>query len=136
MWKYKNKELKEIPEGVIGFVYIITNLKTKRKYIGKKLFKFTRTQKRKGKRVKKIVDSDWKTYYGSNEELKEHVNLLGEKSFKREILYLCVNKSQMSYLELREQIDRRVLETDEYYNSWISVKVRKNKQLTSCIKDI
>lgn len=134
MWYYKNKVLNEIPEGIIGFVYCITNLKTKRKYIGKKLFKFTRTTRKKGKKVKKIVDSDWVSYFGSNEELKEHVNLLGEKNFKREILYLCENKSQMSYLELREQIDRRVLESDEYYNQWISVKVRKNKSLTSIKK--
>ena len=129
MWLYKGEELKEIPDGYAGFVYCITNLKTNRKYIGKKLFKFTRSVKRKGKRAKKIVDSDWLSYYGSNKELIEHVSLFGENQFQREILYLCVNKTQMSYLELREQIDRRVLESENYYNEWISVKVRKTKHL-------
>lgn len=129
MWIHKSEELKDIPEEYIGFVYCITNLKTDRKYIGKKLFKFTRTAKKKGRRVKKIIDSDWLTYYGSNKELNEHVALFGEKNFKREILYLCKNKSQMSYLELREQIDRRVLESQDYYNAWISAKIHKTKHL-------
>ena len=63
MWLYKNTPLEEIPDGYVSFVYLITNQVTGRKYIGKKLFKFTRSTKKKGKRVKKEVDSDWKDYY-------------------------------------------------------------------------
>ena len=76
MWTYNNEPLAEIPEGYEAFVYVITCVPTGRKYIGKKLFKFTRSTKRKGKRVKKQVDSDWLDYYGSNKELLQHVEIL------------------------------------------------------------
>lgn len=131
MWIYNDEELKEIPEGIIGFVYLITNKVTNKKYIGKKQFHFRRTKTIKGKKKRTVVESDWQNYYGSNEELKEHVALYGEHKFRREVLYLCKNKSQMSYLELREQIDKRVLEKEEYYNQWISAKCRKTKHLTN-----
>lgn len=129
-WIYKGEKLEEVPEGYVGMVYLITNLTNKKKYVGKKIFHFRKTKTVKGKKKRIVVESDWQKYYGSNIELQEHVALFGEKKFKREILYLCKNKSQMSYYELREQVDRRVLETDDYYNSWISVKVRKTKSLT------
>ena len=61
-WTYNRKKFTEIPEGIIAFVYEITNEVDGRKYIGKKLFKFTRSTKKKGKRVKKQVDSDWMDY--------------------------------------------------------------------------
>jgi len=131
MWIYKGEYLEEIPDGYVGMVYMITNVANNKKYIGKKIFHFTKTKQVKGKKKKSKVESDWQTYYGSNKELNEHVDIFGTNNFKREILYLCVNKSQMSYLELREQIDRRVLETEEYYNQWISAKVHKTKHLTN-----
>ena len=131
MWTYKDEIIEDIPEGYVGMVYMITNIATNKKYIGKKIFHFTKTKQVKGKKKRSKVESDWKDYYGSNKELNEHVELFGVNNFKREILYLCLNKSQMSYLELREQIDRRVLETEEYYNEWISAKVRKTKHLTN-----
>lgn len=130
MWLYKGQELKEIPEGYVGMVYIITNKVNKRQYIGKKQFHFRKTKTVKGKKKRTVVESDWQTYYGSNKELQEHVALYGEDMFIRHVLYLCENKSQMSYLELREQIDRRALELNSFYNEWISVKVRKTKYLT------
>lgn len=131
MWIFDNKELKEVPDGYIGMVYLITNLANGKQYVGKKQFHFRRTKTVKGKKKKTIIESDWQKYYGSNKELQEHVALYGEHKFRREVLHLCKNKSQMSYLELREQIDRRVLETDRFYNEWISVKVRKTKHLTN-----
>jgi len=126
MWLYKNTPLEEIPDGYVSFVYLITNQVTGRKYIGKKLFKFTRSTKKKGKRVKKEVDSDWKDYYGSNKELNEHVELYGKDKFKREILYLCKSKGEASYLEAKEQFARDALLTEDYYNTWIMVRVRKS----------
>jgi len=126
MWLYKNTPFEEIPDGYVAFVYLITNEVTGRKYIGKKLFKFTRSTKRKGKRVKKQVDSDWLDYYGSNKELNEHVDLYGKDKFKREILYLCKSKGEASYLEAKEQFARDALMTEDYYNTWIMVRVRKS----------
>ena len=126
MWLYNNTPLEEIPDGYVAFVYLITNEVTGRKYIGKKLFKFTRSTKKKGKRVKKQVDSDWLSYYGSNKELNEHVELYGKDKFKREILYLCKSKGEASDLEAKEQFARDALMTEDYYNTWIMVRVRKN----------
>jgi hypothetical protein len=86
----------------------------------------------KGKTRKKVVkkESDWKHYYGSSKRLLADVELYGKDAFTREILYMCANKSQCSYLELREQMDRRVLESDAYYNDWISAKVVKTAQIS------
>jgi hypothetical protein len=125
-WTYNNEPLTEIPQGYEAFVYLITNTVTGRKYVGKKLFKFTRTSKKKGKRVKKQVDSDWIDYYGSNKELLSHVDLFGKEKFKREILYLCKSKGEASYMEAKEQFNRDALISEEYYNEWIMVRVRKS----------
>ena len=117
-WTYQGKEITEIPDEYEGFVYLITNLTNNQKYIGKKLAKFKTTKPPlKGKKNKRrgYKESDWKTYYGSSDRLNADVAELGEKHFTREILYLCKGRGEMSYIEAREQFDRRVLETDEYY---------------------
>ena len=125
-WTYQNQPIEEIPEGYIGFVYLITNLKTGQKYIGKKLAQFRRTKPPlKGKKLKRrsTVESDWRDYWGSSDRLNADVQQLGPANFTREILYLCKSKAEMSYLEAREQFERRVLETDDYYNGIINVRV-------------
>ena len=126
IWTYQQQPLEEIPEGYIGFVYLITNLTTGQKYIGKKLAQFKKTRPPlKGKRLKRrtTVESDWRDYWGSSERLQADVNTLGPENFTREVLYLCKSKAEMSYLEAREQFERRVLETDDYYNGIINVRV-------------
>ena len=125
-WTYNKEPFTEIPDGYEAFVYVITNTVTGRKYIGKKLFKFTRTSKKKGKRVKKQIDSDWIDYFGSNKELLSHVDLFGKEKFQREILYLCKSKGEASYMEAKEQFDRDALISESYYNEWIMVRVRKS----------
>lgn len=125
-WTYQNQPVEEIPEGYIGFVYLITNLKTGQKYIGKKLAQFKRTKPPlKGKRLKRrsLVESDWRDYYGSSDKLNADVQALGPANFTREIIYYCKSKAEMSYLEAREQFERRVLESDDYYNGIINVRV-------------
>jgi len=129
-WYYKDKELTEEDIGSnIGFVYLITNLVSGRKYIGKKLFKFSKRKQIKKKKKRVLVTSDWNDYYGSSDILKNDVVELGKENFKREILHLCSNKTQMSYMELKEQIERKALESDDFYNIWIMVRVRKIKDL-------
>ena len=125
-WTYQNQPVEEIPEGYIGFVYIITNTTTGQKYIGKKLAQFKRTKPPlKGKKLKRrsTVESDWREYFGSSDRLNADVQQLGPEKFTREILYLCKSKAEMSYLEAREQFERRVLESDEYYNGIINIRV-------------
>jgi hypothetical protein len=126
-WQYKGKAIEQDDlDGHLAFVYRITNLKTKRSYIGKKLLQKVKTRQVKGKKKRSKIESDWKTYYGSSKELQSDVEKLGSKNFSREILHLCKTKGTANYLEMREQIDRRVLESDEWYNDQIYVRVHRS----------
>ena len=109
----------------VGFVYCITHIKTGKKYVGKKLFTKAKTKQVKGKKKRYKASSDWQTYYGSSDILKQDVLQYGQDKFVREILHLCHSKGMCSYLEAKEQFTRGVLESDEYYNTWIMVRVRK-----------
>ncbi len=131
-WLYQGNLINELPDECIGFVYLITNLTSGRKYIGKKLAKFSKTTyktvklkngKKKKKKIRSKVDSDWREYYGSNDQLNKDVTALGADNFTREILYLCRSKAECSYIEAREQFSHKVLESDNYYNGQISVRV-------------
>ena len=44
LWYYNDEPVDELPEGTVGFVYLITNLTNNRKYIGKKLASFRKTK--------------------------------------------------------------------------------------------
>ena len=135
-WMYKGKTVESIPDEYEGFVYLITNLKTQQKYVGKKLAKFKTTKPPlKGKKNKRrgYKESDWREYWGSSDRLNEDVKNLGEKNFTREILYYCKSRAEMSYIEAREQFDRRVLETDEYYNGIINVRVGGSNKLRQAL---
>ena len=131
-WFYLNIPVETLPEDCVGFVYCITNLTNNRKYIGKKLAKFSKTtyktikQKngiKKKKKIRSKIDSDWREYYGSSPELTADVEKLGTDNFVREILFYCRSKSECSYIEAREQFSRRVLESQDYYNGHIQVRV-------------
>jgi len=139
-WFYQNQEILELPEDCVGFVYVITNLTNNKKYIGKKLAKFSKTTyktvklkngKKKRKKIKGKIESDWKDYYGSSPNLTADIEKLGKENFIREILHYCTSKAQTSYLEAKEQFDRRVLETNDYYNGHIQVRVHGSHILKS-----
>ena len=125
MWLYKEQPLEDIPANAYGYVYLITNNLTGRKYIGKKLFWFRKTKILKGKKKRLKVESDWKEYWSSSDELKADIQKLGEENFTREILHICGNKGMCNYLEAKEQMLREVLETDKYYNSQIQCRVHR-----------
>lgn len=135
-WTYEGKTIDSIPDEYEGFVYLITNKTNGQKYIGKKLAKFKTTKPPlKGKKNKRrgFKESDWREYWGSSDRLTEDVKILGEENFSREILYFCKSRAEMSYIEAREQFDRRVLETDEYYNGIINVRVGGSSKLRQAL---
>lgn len=131
-WTHQEQIVEELPDDCAGFVYVITNITSGRKYIGKKLAKFKKTTyktvklkngTKKKKRIRGSIESDWRDYYGSSPELLKDVELQGKENFSREILYYCKSKAECSYIEAREQFSRRVLESDDYYNGHIQVRV-------------
>ena len=131
-WFFQDTPVEELPEDCIGFVYLITNNLSGRKYIGKKLAKFAKTTTKvvklkngakKKKKIRSKVDSDWRDYYGSSTELSADITASGTENFTREILYYCNSKAICSYIEAREQFTRRVLESDEYYNGIINCRI-------------
>jgi hypothetical protein len=140
VWLYENTEIETLPEDCVGFVYLITNNLTGRRYIGKKLAKFSKTTyktvtlkngNKKRKRIKSKIDSDWQLYYGSNDQLNQDIERLGADNFTREILFYCRSKAECSYVEAREQFKNQVLESDDWYNGQIVCRIHgshiKNK---------
>ena len=132
VWLYENTQIDSLPEDCVGFVYLITNKLSGRKYIGKKLAKFSKTSykivklkngNKKRKKIKSKIDSDWQLYYGSNDQLNRDILALGADNFTREILYYCKSKAECSYIEAREQFNHRVLESDDYYNGQIVCRI-------------
>lgn len=131
MWYYKDKEFTSDDIGdYLGFVYCITDLSNGKKYIGKKgLVSRRRLPPLKGQKRKrtKIVETDWKKYYGSSEEVKLLVEEKGPENFHREILRLCTSKGEMNYYECKLQMEHDVLlKPDEYYNKFVGIKIHAN----------
>lgn len=129
MWTYQGREFTSEDIGDhIGFVYLITHKKSGKKYIGKKVF-VSRTKRPplKGQKRKRVVlkESNWKEYFGSSDEVKSIVEQEGEEAFHREILHLCKSKGIMSYLELKEQVERKVLLRSDYFNGIIQCKIHR-----------
>tara|TARA_B100001113_G_C20694380_1_gene442221 strand:+ start:9 stop:410 length:402 start_codon:yes stop_codon:yes gene_type:complete len=126
MWFYNDKEFDLTPEQYQGFVYMITELDTGKKYIGKKFFwkpkTLPKTKSRK-RRIKTRTESDWKDYYGSNKLVQQLVENKGKDKYRREILKLCKTKGECSYYEAKYQFKYDVLLSDEYYNELISCKI-------------
>ena len=131
-WIYNNEPVIELPNECVGFVYLITNTENGRMYVGKKLSRFKTTRykmhtQKNGKKIRKkirgAVASDWMDYYGSSDQLTRDIESLGRDRFRREILYYCKSKAELNYVEAREQFARKVLESDQYYNGHIRVRV-------------
>ena len=132
MWYFNNEQYESAPEDYQGFVYLITEIDTDKKYIGKKNFwkpKVLPINKTRKRRVRTRIESDWKDYYGSSNEVRQLVEQHGKERFKREILKLCKTKGEMSYYEAKLQFDNNVLFRDDYYNNFIGCRIHA-KHLT------
>jgi hypothetical protein len=143
MWHFNGNPisyLENLPnhESAAGFVYMITNKVTGKIYIGKKSL-FSVRKKRIGKREKaetktrktfkqEIKESDWKTYYGSSEELLKDIETHGQENFHREILEVCYSKKYLGYCELAHQIKYDVLRKDSYNGNILGRFWRKDMQ--------
>ena len=138
-WSYRGEIVEELPKDCEAFVYLITNTTNGMMYVGKKLAKFKTTKKPlKGRKNKRrgTKESDWRTYWGSSEKLIDEVSRLGEDRFTREILYYCPSRGVASYLEAKEQFDRKVLESAEYYNGIINVRIGSSEILRKSLKKL
>lgn len=123
-WTYKGEPVVDIPDKKIAFVYLITQKSSGKRYIGKKLFFFTKTKTVGGKKKRVKSESDWRTYWSSSKDVQEAVEKFGESDFTREILLYCENKGTASYIEAKYQMMHEVLENqDKWWNKQIQCRV-------------
>jgi len=146
-WTYKNKIVTTPPEDAFGFVYLITNTESGRKYIGRKYLHSTRRkpltakQKREGKkrRTRVTTESNWREYMGSSKPLLADIKSLGKSKFKFEILIFGISKGQVNYLEENMHHKYDVLLDPVYYNDSIGPRrfmgMKKDESLLKNIKE-
>jgi hypothetical protein len=141
MWLYNNKvveTIKDIPANTFGFIYITTHIPSGISYIGKKSLyhnvkrKLTKKElaEQTGRGRKSTTEtiqkeSDWKTYYGSEEFIKQKIKEKKQDEFKREIIHFVGNKKMLTYFECKYQFMYGVLENENYLNSNILGKFYK-----------
>ena len=112
-----------------GYVYMTTNLENGRQYIGKKIFKNT-TNKKLGKKElaslptqrgrtpskkKVITESNWKTYYGSADEVKKWTKNTPPDKLQRIVLRLCKSSKELTYYETKYLFQYDVLADDKIW---------------------
>lgn len=130
-WQYHGADF-DAPTGYYGMIYLITNTVTNRLYVGRKAFFEVRKRKNAAGKIKRTThDTKWRSYYGSCDPLNADVATLGADKFKREILFLCKTKKEASLLEEKEQWDRDVLLTDDYYNTNIAGRYFARDRVTA-----
>lgn len=138
---YENGKMQEydsvekFPQGCVGFIYRITNIKTGRFYIGRKSI-YSTTKKKltkaelaehtgpgKKPRSKMVTkESNWKDYWGSNKTILEEIKVDGVSHFRKEIIKFCFSTKQLTYWEMHYQCVENVLLTDRSYNDSIGSK--------------
>lgn len=123
-WVSKNP----VPEEAYGFIYEIINLVNNKKYIGKKqMISIKKLAPLKGKKNKRhrTVETDWREYCSSSNELLEDIKQLGKENFIFNILQYCNSKWELSYVEAKLQFENNVLLSENYYNGIINCRIGK-----------
>jgi len=133
-WIYKSNpitDLSQFPENTYVFVYMVTHTPSGKSYIGKKILQFTRKVKLTKKELAgyegvvgrrpayklAVKESDWKTYYGSQSQIKTLLSEGKKEEFQRTILKCVPNKKLLTYFETKYQFLYQVLERpDEFFN--------------------
>ena len=137
MWLWQGQPfiLEDLDWSPFGFVYLISNRITGKKYVGRKYFGSIRRLKVRGKKNRTIMrkPSDWENYWGSSKYLQEDVVKYGEENFTREILSLHESRADVNYHELKEQILRDVLVDPDYINENIACRYYRKKNQTQSI---
>jgi hypothetical protein len=125
MWLYKGKELTEddVPAKMIGFIYLITQVSTGRKYLGKKLLTKAATKTVNGKKKKIRLPSDWQNYWSSSPSIKEMIESTGTDDFTKEILTFCQSKGSLAACEEMALYSVGALESDQWLNQNIRSKI-------------
>ena len=133
MWIYNMNQinsLDDIPKDAFGFIYITTHSPSGKRYLGKKSLyhnvkkKLTKKQLaeqtgRGRKPLTEIVkkESDWKTYYGSEDFIKQKIKEGKQDEFTRSIVCFAPNKKLLTYYECMWQFKYGVLEDDKWLNT-------------------
>jgi len=141
MWLYNNEvveTIEDIPANTFGFIYITTHISSGISYIGKKSLyhnvkrKLTKKElaEQTGRGRKSTTEtiqkeSDWKTYYGSEDFIKQKIKEKKQDEFKREIIHFVENKKMLTYFECKYQFMYGVIENENYLNSNILGKFYK-----------
>jgi len=119
-WTCYGTEKSFVPnEDKFGFVYIITNTKNGKAYVGCKQY-YTGKYKKKSK---------WETYTGSSKYLNEDIKKIGKKYFIFEVIAEYKNKRSLRYYEMYYQVKWNVLtatvegsDKPAFYNSYVGGK--------------
>lgn len=127
-WLWNGQPIEQIPDQYEAFVYLFTNKITGKQYIGFKTAVSSKIYTVKGKRKRIKVESNWKTYYSSSQDVLRDVAKYGKGNFVREIIMMTSTKSVGKYYEAWYQFNRNVLTSDHqrYYNGIVNLRVNHN----------
>lgn len=133
----KGNDINELNKEIFSFIYLITDNKNNKKYIGQKMFTTKKPVTKNKKTTKVTVESDWKKYYSSSEIIKQLVKNEGTADLKREIIYICYSKGQANYLETKLQIELGCLENSLlWYNGIVNCKVHHSHVKMDKLQDV
>jgi len=126
MFIFQGSPVVDPPADAIGFIYRIVHQPTGKFYIGRKLLHKKKTRQVKGKKKSVLVESDWRTYFGSSPALLGEITLNGPDQYTREILTFVNTRGALMYAEELALFLCGALERDDCYNGNIRSKIMRS----------